>query len=97
MKIAIGSDHLGFRYKEMIKKYFEETGHLVRDFGTFSDDPVDYPVFIHPVAEAVSKGEFDRGVVVGGSGNGAAITVNDRYKRTVRKTGAGFNDWSTVA
>ena len=76
MKIAIGSDHLGFRYKEMIKKYFEETGHVVRDFGTFSDDPVDYPAFIHPVAEAVSKGEFDRGVVLGGSGNGEAMVAN---------------------
>lgn len=76
MKIAIGSDHAGFRYKEMIKKYLEETGHAVRDFGTSSDDPVDYPVFIRPVAEGVSKGEFDRGIVLGGSGNGEAITAN---------------------
>jgi ribose 5-phosphate isomerase B len=76
MKIAIGSDHAGFRYKETIKKYLEEAGHEVRDFGTFSDDPVDYPVFIRPVAEAVSKGEFDRGIVLGGSGNGEAITAN---------------------
>ena len=76
MKIAIGSDHAGFIYKEMIKKYLEETGHAIRDFGTFSDDPVDYPIFIRPVAEAVSKGEFDRGIVLGGSGNGEAITAN---------------------
>ena len=76
MKIALGSDHAGFRYKEMIKKYLEETGHAVRDFGTFSDEPVDYPVFIRPVAESVSRGEFDRGIVLGGSGNGEAITAN---------------------
>jgi len=53
MKIAIGSDHAGFRYKERIKEFLLEQGHVVNDFGTFSEEPVDYPLFIRPVAEAV--------------------------------------------
>jgi ribose 5-phosphate isomerase B len=76
MQIAIGSDHAGFRYKEMIKKYLEETGHRVKDFGTFSEDSVDYPLFIRPVAVGVSKGDFDRGILLGGSGNGEAMAAN---------------------
>jgi len=76
MKIAIGSDHAGFRYKEMLKAHLLSQGHDVRDFGTFSTDPVDYPVFIRPVALAVSCGEFERGIVLGGSGNGEAIAAN---------------------
>jgi ribose 5-phosphate isomerase B len=76
MKIAIGSDHAGFDYKEKIKQLLSELGHEVRDFGTHSTEPVDYPVFIRPVAEAVARGEFERGIVLGGSGNGEAITAN---------------------
>ena len=76
MKIAIGSDHAGFRYKEAIRKLLEELGHSVTDFGTHSEEPVDYPLFIRPVAEAVARGEFERGIVLGGSGNGEAITAN---------------------
>jgi len=76
MKIAIGSDHAGFRYKEAVKKLLEDLGHSVTDFGTHSEEPVDYPLFIRPVAEAVARGEFERGVVLGGSGNGEAITAN---------------------
>jgi ribose 5-phosphate isomerase B len=76
MKIAIGSDHAGFEYKEMINGLLRELGHEMRDFGTFSSDPVDYPVFIRPVAEAVARGEFERGIVLGGSGNGEAIVAN---------------------
>ena len=76
MKIAIGSDHAGFRYKEVLKQHLVAQGHEVRDFGTHSTEPVDYPVFIRPVAEAVSRGEFDRGIVLGGSGNGEAIVAN---------------------
>ncbi len=76
MKIAIGSDHAGFEYKEKIKELLGDKGHTLHDFGTHSLDPVDYPVFIRPVAEAVSKGEFDRGIVLGGSGNGEAIVAN---------------------
>jgi ribose 5-phosphate isomerase B len=76
MKIGIGSDHAGFRYKELFKVHLQAKGHDVRDFGTHSTEPVDYPVFIRPVAEAVSRGECDRGVVLGGSGNGEAIVAN---------------------
>jgi len=76
VKIAIGSDHAGFEYKEKIKTLLQELGHEARDFGTFSTEPVDYPVFIRPVAEAVARGEFDRGIVLGGSGNGEAIVAN---------------------
>lgn len=76
MKIAIGSDHAGFRYKESIKTFLTDLGHEVHDFGTHSEDPVDYPVFIRPVAEAVAQGQFERGVVLGGSGNGEAIAAN---------------------
>jgi ribose 5-phosphate isomerase B len=76
MKIAIGSDHAGFRYKEEIKRHLEKQGHTVHDFGTHSTDSVDYPVFIRPVAEAVARGEFERGIVLGGSGNGEAIVAN---------------------
>jgi ribose 5-phosphate isomerase B len=76
MKIAIGSDHAGFQYKEKIRELLESLGHNVTDFGTHSEDPVDYPVFIAPVAQAVARGEFERGIVLGGSGNGEAIVAN---------------------
>ena len=76
MKIAIGSDHAGFRYKEEIKGLLEKLGHSVKDFGTFSPESTDYPLFIRPVAEAVARGEFERGIVLGGSGNGEAMVAN---------------------
>jgi ribose 5-phosphate isomerase B len=76
VKIAIGSDHAGFRYKEKIRELLQSLGHDIVDFGTHSEEPVDYPVFIRPVATGVARGEFERGVVLGGSGNGEAITAN---------------------
>src|SRR5436309_11246443 len=76
MKIAIGSDHAGFRYKKKIKQYLAELGHEVTDFGTDSEEPVDYPLFIRPVALAVAAGEVERGIVLGGSGNGEAMAAN---------------------
>jgi ribose 5-phosphate isomerase B len=76
MRIAIGSDHAGFQYKERIKQFLEELDHTVVDFGTFSEEPVDYPVFIFPVAKAVARGEAERGIVLGGSGNGEAMAAN---------------------
>lgn len=76
MKIAIGSDHAGYRYKEEIEKFLQDRGHEVKDFGTHSEDSVDYPLFIRPVAEAVARGDFERGIVLGGSGNGEAIAAN---------------------
>ena len=74
--IAIGSDHAGFKYKEILKAVLLSDGHSVRDLGTDSEQPCDYPDFIRPVAEAVARGEFERGIVLGGSGNGEAIVAN---------------------
>jgi ribose 5-phosphate isomerase B len=76
MKIAVGADHAGFRYKELLKNHLAAAGHEVTDFGTDSAEPVDYPVFIRPVAEAVAAGRFDCGIILGGSGNGEAIVAN---------------------
>lgn len=76
MKVALGTDHAGFHLKEKIKALLGELGHEVTDFGTFSDEPVDYPKFIRPAAESVVKGESDRAIVFGGSGNGEAMAAN---------------------
>jgi ribose 5-phosphate isomerase B len=77
LKISIGSDHAGFDYKEKIRALLATLGHEVRDFGTFgAEPPVDYPLFIRPTAEAVARGEFERGIVLGGSGNGEAMVAN---------------------
>ncbi|SMC76821.1 ribose 5-phosphate isomerase B [Pedobacter africanus] len=73
-KIAIGADHAGFEYKELIKSFLN--GHELKDFGTYSADSVDYPDFAHPVAEAVESGAFTFGILVCGSANGVAITAN---------------------
>lgn len=76
MRIAVGSDHAGFRYKEMFKRHLTKLGHEVVDFGTDSEEPVDYPLYCRPVAEAVAKGDVERGIVLGGSGNGEAMVAN---------------------
>lgn len=76
MKIAIGSDHAGYELKEDLKNRLEEKGHQVEDFGTGSDESVDYPDYGHPVAEAVEQGKCQLGVVICGSGNGINMTVN---------------------
>src|SRR3954470_8153694 len=76
MKISLGTDHAGFHYKEKVKALLVELGHEVVDFGTFSEEPVDYPLFVRPAAEAVAKGECECGVVFGGSGNGEAMVAN---------------------
>jgi len=75
-KIAIGSDHAGFEYKEALKKWLLEQGLEVKDFGTHSTASADYPDFAHPVASAVEDKVFDLGVLVCGSANGVAITAN---------------------
>jgi ribose 5-phosphate isomerase B len=76
MKLAIASDHAGFAYKERITAMLRGEGHEVRDFGTYNEDPVDYPLFIAPAAEAVAAGDCERGIVLGGSGNGEQIAAN---------------------
>ncbi len=76
MKIAIGNDHAGTVYKFAIIELLEKLGYTVINFGTDSDDSVDYPDYIHPVAEAVETQEANCGIILCGSGNGAAITAN---------------------
>jgi ribose 5-phosphate isomerase B len=76
MKIAIGSDHAGFDYKERIRNYLTRKGYQVRDFGTFDHTQDDYPDWIRPVAQAVAAGDYTRGIVLGGSGNGEAMVAN---------------------
>lgn len=76
MRIGVASDHAGFRYKEAIIAHLREQGHDVTDYGTFSADSTDYPIFIRPVALDVAAGTLDRGVVLGGSGNGEAMVAN---------------------
>ncbi len=76
MKIAIASDHSGFKYKEQIKTVLKEQGHEVKDFGTRSAEACDYPDYIRPAAEAVATGKFERGVVLSGTGNSGAIVAN---------------------
>lgn len=76
MKIALRTDHAGYEYKERIKQYLLKKGHEVKDFGTDSGEACDYPDFIYPAALAVGKGECDRAIVMGGSGNGETIVAN---------------------
>lgn len=76
MQIALASDHAGFDFKERLKLLLIESGHDVEDFGTDSEKPIDYPAVIRPLALAVGAGEFDRGIIIGGSGNGEAIVAN---------------------
>jgi len=75
-KIAIGADHAGFEYKELLRKWLEKNGYVSKDFGTYNTDSADYPDFAHPVASAVEKKEFDLGLLICGSANGVAITAN---------------------
>lgn len=74
IKIAIGADHAGFEYKEILKDFLQN--YEVKDFGTYSESSVDYPDFAHPVAEAVENGDFTYGILLCGSANGVAITAN---------------------
>jgi ribose 5-phosphate isomerase B len=76
MRVAIGSDHAGYVYKTALIELLNELGHEVKDFGTDSEAAVDYPDYIRPVAEAVARGDFERGIVLGGSGNGEAMVAN---------------------
>jgi ribose 5-phosphate isomerase B len=76
VKIAIASDHAGFRYKGILSRHLAQAGHEVVDFGTGSTASVDYPDFIHPAAAAVASGSCERGIVLGGSGNGEAMAAN---------------------
>lgn len=76
MRIALASDHAGFAYKTLLARHLESRGHAVVDFGAFSSEPVDYPDFVHQAASAVALGQCERGIVLGGSGNGEAMAAN---------------------
>lgn len=76
MTIAIGNDHAGTQYKFEIVKMLEKKGHKVINFGTNTDDSMDYPDTVHPVANAVESGEADFGITLCGSGNGAQMAAN---------------------
>lgn len=76
IKIAIGSDHAGYHLKEKVLVYLRDLGYELTDFGTYSEESVDYADFAHPVANAVEGGVVDYGIVLCGSGNGVNITVN---------------------
>ncbi|KAA6430441.1 ribose 5-phosphate isomerase B [Dyadobacter flavalbus] len=75
-KIAIGSDHAGFPYKEPVTQWLITNGFEVKDFGTYSADSADYADFAHPVASAVESGEYEKGILLCGSGQGVCITAN---------------------
>jgi ribose 5-phosphate isomerase B len=76
MRVAIGADHAGFLLKEHLKQTLERLGHTVEDFGTDSEDSVDYPPLCFAVGESVAAGRTDRGIVLGGSGQGEQIAAN---------------------
>ena len=80
MRISIGNDHAALAYKKEITSFLEKNGHTVTNHGTDSEESVDYPDFIHPLAKSVSKGESDLGIILCGSGNGAAMTANKHSK-----------------
>jgi len=76
MKISLGNDHAGFKYKQAIAEMLRNQGHEVIDCGSHSAESTDYPLWCIPAAEKVAKGEADKGIVFGGSGNGEAIAAN---------------------
>jgi ribose 5-phosphate isomerase B len=76
VRIALASDHAGLRYKTLLAKWLAERGHEPVDFGTHSEESADYPDFVRPAAEAVAAGDCERGIVLGGSGNGEAMAAN---------------------
>jgi len=76
MKIAIGGDHAGFEYKAEVIKMLEAAGNEVQDFGPYSTDSCDYPDYVHPLAQGVESNEFDKGIIICGSGNGVSMVAN---------------------
>ncbi|MEM9895748.1 MAG: ribose 5-phosphate isomerase B [Bacteroidota bacterium] len=76
MKIAIGGDHAGFAYKKRLIEFLKDHDHVVQDFGPGSDESVDYPDHVHPLAKSIENEENEMGILICGSGNGVAITAN---------------------
>ena len=75
-RLAIGCDHAGFEYKELLKAFLVKSGYFVEDFGTFSKESVDYPDYVHPLANSIEAGNNEYGILICGSANGVAITAN---------------------
>ncbi|MFZ7115589.1 MAG: ribose 5-phosphate isomerase B [Bacteroidota bacterium] len=94
-RIAIGCDHAGFAYKEIVKEYLISEGYEVKDFGTNSETSVDYPDFVHPLAESIENGEKDLGILLCGSANGVAITANKHQQ--IRAAIAWKNELAALA
>lgn len=80
MKVAVGGDHAGFEYKQKLVTFLEAEGFTVKDFGPSTDDSVDYPDYVHPLATAVGNEEQELGILICGSANGVAITANKHSK-----------------
>jgi len=76
MKISIGNDHAGFLHKKAVMRFLEEQGHHIQNYGTDTDNSVDYPDFVHPVARDVVHGNAEKGILLCGSGNGVSMTAN---------------------
>ncbi len=95
VSISIGCDHAGYPYKEAIMELLEEKGFAVNDKGTYSSESVDYPDFVHPVAESIERGEAQLGVLICGSGNGVAMTANKH--QTVRAAVCWNEDLASLA
>ena len=74
--LLIASDHAGFETKEYIKQVLEQQGYTIKDFGTFSNESMDYPDVIHPLAHEINAGNFQKGIILCGSGNGVNIVAN---------------------
>ena len=74
--ICIASDHAGFPMKQFLKQKLSDSGYVVKDYGCYSEQSVDYPDYIHPLAKSVDQGECERGIIICGSGNGAQMTAN---------------------
>jgi ribose 5-phosphate isomerase B len=94
-RIALGADHAGFDYKELLKKWLEKNGYAVQDFGTYSIESTDYPDFAHSVATAIEKKECDLGLLICGSANGVAMTANKH--QGIRAAICWKEDLATVA
>ncbi len=103
--IPIACDHAGFELKEKVKKVLENKGFDVKDFGTYSTDSCDYPDYAHQLGSAIEKGEFKRGIVICGSGNGVQMTVN-KYRHVrcalswtpeIARLGRQHNDCNVVS
>lgn len=104
VKVAIGGDHAGFEYKNIIAAYLSDKGYEVKDFGPYTAESADYPDFAHPLALAVESGEFTFGILICGSANGVAITANKHqgvraaiaWKKEVAELARQHNDANVI-